>query len=472
VELSPRKRQQLTAFLAGLPEAAALKLFAALEDEHAAGGELPRDVLMAGLRERLLERGAPFPARRLDAKRVFFTPFEDFFVGAHGPKKRAARIARACLEPIWRLLGTASACKDAALAAAHLDDALAGIGDVDDAERALFIAAEAGLGRLCDEARADAGARAKIIDALGGENAFEDLRELRAILKGADHFKRLQAMFPSPSAEMTEEKLFELRHLFFSAHELSRTLGGYLLLALKGRLERPWRALGVYYNLKSSADERVQKAAGAVSILAESLFDDLEALARDLERAGAGAFEPRIAAASASYFVDFADGLARQAERVGDNVYLNRAEASRDVGREAFDRFAEQAFAALREATPVRAGGGSSRLKARRPDYAKPISAAVFDDAIAATAFLAEAEALAARLGADAGLLADIVEDARDHLKSFAKDMIVEIRAAEGDGRRAARGMFERLLDVAAPLLDREDIALLRDRAAAAAVAV
>jgi|GEM_PF-1764058 len=485
--MSSDKKEQLSAFLGGLSNAAALKLFAGLEADRAASrgkgareGKpvLPHGMLLADLRAQLLTRGAVLPSRKYDAKRMFFTPFEDFFIGAHGGKKRRARIARTSLEPIWRLMMTDKALGDAAFAAAALDDAIIAGGEARGGsetaalERALFIAAEAGLGRLCEEAKADAGARARLIDALGSEEALGDLDEIRRLLTGADFLKQLQALIPNAAPSLTEEQYYEIRSLFLSAHEQSRSLGAYVLLALVGRLEKPWRALGVYYHLASSADERIRAAKEAASVLPETLMEEFESLARALERDGAGVLDAETARLRVSYFADYADGLAKQAKRIGDNVFLNRVEACRDVAGEAFDRFVEQALAALRAAMPLRQGGGSSQLMSQRPDFARLLEPATIKDAAEAAALVAKAPSLAARLGAEPDYSSSIADEAREKCHTFAKDLIVEIRAAEGDERKAARRMLEQILKAAAPLLDSDDIGLLRDRAAAASVAV
>ncbi len=474
VIISPRKRKQLAAFLATLPEAAALKLFAALELDRAAGGEaLPHDELLGDLRAWLIERGVAPPPRRPDAMRIFFKPFEDLFIGDHDGEKRTARIARTSLAPIWGLMMTEKATGAAEVAAGALDDALRVGGKTKKLERAMFLAAEAGLARLFDEVQADPAARAALVDALGGQAVFDDLEEIRRLLTGIEYFKTLQAMAPDASPSLNEEQLYDLRTLFSSAHKQSPAIATYILLALKGRLERPWRALAAYYNLvRGGDDERLEGAEEAVAALPESLFGDLEALARGLERDGAGLLDAHAAMVRTNYFADFADGLAKEAEKAGDDVFLNRVEACRGVAAVAFERFAEQALAVLRQTTPARSGGGSSRLAARRPDYAAALSPAAVDDATAAAVLIESAPATARRLNADPGYTSSIAQDASDGLETFAADLVVEIRAAEGDARKAARRMFDQILKIAAPLLDRDVVDQLRDRATAAAVAV
>ncbi len=473
--LSERKREQLTAFLGGLPTATAVSLFAAIEADRISGGDhLPHNELLSDLRGRLLARGAVLPSRRGDARRLFFTPFEDFFVGDRQGRKRPGVIPRSSLAPIWRLMMRETALSEAAFAAASLDEAITLGRNTDDLERALFIAAEAGLGRVLDAAMVESGARAHICDMLGGDAAFADLQELRRLLAGVEHFKQVQKILPPGAAALSEDDLYALRSVFLSAHDHSPKLASFLLLAVKGRLEKPWRTLGLYYHLTTSADDRLEAARDAAAALPEALFEDLESMARALERDGASSdkFDAQAGRLRVGWFADYADGLAGQAEKAGDNVSVNRIAACRDVAAEAFERFCELALAALREATPVRQSGGSSFLMARRPDFASPPSPRVIEQAKEAAMLIASATSFANRLGAAADVAAEIAGDAREKMTSFANDLVTEIRAAEGAERNAAEHMLDQTLAIAEPLLDREDAGLIRDRGKAAAVAV
>ena len=85
MKISPRKREQLSVFLGTLSNATALKLFAAIEADESGG--LPRDELLDDLRGQLLSRGAILPARQPDARRLFFTPFEDFLLAPMRSRK-------------------------------------------------------------------------------------------------------------------------------------------------------------------------------------------------------------------------------------------------------------------------------------------------------------------------------------------------------------------------------------------------
>ncbi|MBI1365779.1 MAG: hypothetical protein GC153_07440 [Alphaproteobacteria bacterium] len=465
--LKPEKRARLLEFLGGLPSGAAAKLFAAIERDRASGGAgLPHDLIIETLRKQLIARDAPFPSRPKTAQRLFFTPFEDFFIAFRAGKKRRARIARASIGPLWRLIQEDPACAGAQRAAAQLSAAIReGSANVRAFEDQMFAAAEEGFDRLLTHAEDDAAFRDDLADRLGGEAGLEDLAEMRLLLSGVEHLRAMQSAFPRPIGALSEEELFEARRIYARARADAPDAAPYLLLALIGRMETPWRALALYYHLAGAEDDAVSKDAG---VILEALFDDLEGAARLLERDAAGDLDAEDAARRVSHFADFAEGLAGEARRVHDNVVLNRIEACRDIAAESLARFAEQALAALRRAMPVRHAGGSSKLSALRPDYSRPPGPGATAAAREAAMFLAEADDIARRLGRP-GAVDGVYDLAAQEARRYAGDVVVEIRAAEGEDRAAARRLMEQALEFAAPLLPADETALLRERALAAA---
>ena len=471
VNIPAHKREQLATFLGGLPNATAAKLFGALEFGRVKGSDdLPYHDLLTDLRKRLLERGADLPSRPLTAQRVFFAPFEDLFIARHFGRKRIARIARTSLTPIWRLMMTDGALTEAALSAANLDEALRAGGNTEQQERSLFMAAEVGFGRLCGRAEEDYSFRDYMLTELGDENVYADLVELRDLIPGVRHLAKLRDAIPSASPPLTEEQYYELRTMFLAAHAESPQIASYLLLALKGRLEKPWRALGVYYHLAAGADDEMLAARDAVAMLPDSLFEDIETMARALETDGAHHLDAETALLRIDYFCEYADGLIRHATRAGDNVFVNRVEACREIVVEAHDRFGEQALSLIRSVMPVRHTGGASRLRSMRPDIGQIVSVNDADQARAAATLLEKASANAERLGADPAFIASISTEAAQTINTYANDLVVEIRAAEGRERKVARRMLDQILKIAEPLIDADAIADLRNRAAAAAV--
>lgn len=471
LQLSAEKRARLLKFLGALPDATASRLFAAIEHDRARGGRgLPHDALLDDLRARLQAHAAAFPKRPPTAKRCFFTPAEDFFVAHRAGRKRRARIARESINPIWDLMMSDPACAETARAAAALDQAyFDGAPAAEGLEAAMFEAAARNIARLVSRAEQEPGLRADLVARLGGAARFEDLAELGRILAAAGPIRTLQDRFAKPTAALTEEDVFSLRGLYAEARAAGAQSAPYLLLALAARLEAPWRALAVYYHLAGAQDPAFGDFQNEAGVLIETLFEDLELAARELERDAGGTFDADDAGLRLRHFADFAEGLAAEARAGEDMVTLNRIEACRDIAGEALARFAEQSLSALRRAMPVRHAGGASRLMALRPDYARPLPAHVVSAAQEAAHFLAAARGLANRLHR-APAAAGVVEDAVEETRRYLSDLVVEIRAAEGEDRAAARRHMEAAIDIAAPLLPADELGVLRERAHAAAL--
>ena len=480
-DIAPEKMARLMGFLGGLPGAAASKLFATLEADKARGGlDLPHGEMLEKLRSRLFEENIPLPRRPLTAQRIFFEPFEDFFVAERRGRKRRARIARASINPIWSLVTDDPACLDASRAVQALNAAIREIplgeqpsGDaaqaLADRTQEMFAAAEEGIGRLLAHAESDDVYRNDLADRLGGSTAYHDLVELQLMIDGADHLRKMQGAFKKPVATLTEEDLFNIRRIYAAAYAESQDAAPYVLLCLAARMDAPWRALGVYYHLRDAKDEALDHAQKDAVVISEVLFEDLESMARAMERDSGAAFHASEAGFRIRHFADFADGMQREAERRNDSVVVKRVEACRDVAADALDRFTEQSAAAMRKAMPVRHAGGSSRLMALRPDIGRLISPTLAREGHEAAQFLAQMDETSRRLKRRNNA-SDILGDTVNHAKRYANDLVTEIRAAEGEDRSAARRLMDHTLNLITPLLPEEEVGLLRDRASAAAI--
>jgi hypothetical protein len=477
--IAPARWARLEAFLGAMTPAAAGRLFAALEAAKAKGADagLPTAAMLASLRARLGADRAFFPPRPLTAQRLFFTPFEDFFITRRRGRKRRARIARGTLAPLWRLVMEDPALAEARASAVALDAAIARREtDLAPLEDALAMSAALGFSRLVAHAETDQGFRADLGDRLApgegpqaGAAALLDLAEINLMLPARRHFMAARAAFPKPVAALSEEQLFEARAIYARASEEANDAAPYVLLLIAARMEAPWRALPLAQHIARAEDDTLAHAREDAELVLESLFDDLEAAARQLERDADDDLDAEEAAASLDHFADFAAGLIGEARAAGDAVTASRAEACRDIALAALARFCEQAIASVRKTQPVRHAGGSSRLKALRPDVERPLEPGAEARACAAAKFLAGAGGLAERLGrADA--VASLVADACAEARRYAGDLVIEIRAGEGADRISARRRMEIALHVAEPLIPPAELALLKERAAAAAV--
>ncbi len=477
--VAPARWARLEAFLGAMTPAAAGKLFATLEAARLKGADdgLPTGAMLRSLRTRLGQDAAFFPPRPLTAQRRFFTPFEDFFITHRRGRKRQARIARATLGPIWRLIAEDAALTEARASAVALDAAIArGDADLDGPAHALSISAALGFSRLIAHAEGDQGFRADLGDRLApgagaqaGAAALLDLAEINLMLPAHRHFTAARKAFAKPVAALTEEQLYEARALYARASDEANDAAPYLLLLICARMEAPWRALPLVRHIAGAADETLANAREDAEILLESLFDDLENCVRQLERSAEDDLDTEEAGAGLEHFADFAGGLIAEAKSAADAVTASRAEACRDIAAAALARYCEQAAAALRKTQPVRHAGGSSRLMALRPDIERPLEPGAEARAGRAAKFLAGAGVHAQRLGRP-DAVASLVADASAEARRYAGDLVVEIRAGEGADRISARRRMEIALSVAEPLIPPVELALLKERAAAAAV--
>ncbi len=493
--VSSSKWNRIERYLESLPTVAAGKLISIIDRDRLYGNidgvendagkseNIPHLELLNVLRTLVKGRGARLPKRLLSAQRIFFTPFEDFITPTRRGRKRRARLPRTALGRIWGLIEQDAACLDAARAAKALDKWLSRhdldtLSDEQKAERDrlendLYTACASGIEKLLTHAEADNTFRADLIERLGGGSVgaatMHDLAELVSLIPMIHHLKAVQAAFPKPVVVLEEERLYTVRGIYAGAHAEMPALAHYILLCLASRLEAPWRAVRLYAHFANIRDENLPDAQQDADLVIETMFQDLEGLARALERDSESVFDAGDAAAQLRYFALYADGVGAEARQTGETAMMNRAEACRDVAAAACERFAEQALSAIRRAQPTRHAGGSSRLMGLRPDTDRMIDHVTSSQGRAAAQFLADVREIAGSLGRSA-LAGGVADDAIVQVRRYANDVILEIRAAEGEDRARAKRLMNLTLEIADPLLPSEEVALLKEKSSVAAM--
>lgn len=467
--VSPARWVRLKAFLATLPSAAAAKLFAAVEKGKAADA-LPTAELLEALRGRIISDGGAFPDRTKTAERAFFTPFEDFFISDRRGRKRRARIARETLAPLWSIIISDAACRDAAEAALELDGALArSEADAAEKEKRLFAKAGEGLSLIVSLAEDDAAYRSELSSRLGGAASLHDLAEIAFLLPVARHLQAAQKAFARNAPALTDKDFQKAKEIYAGVVGDAPHAAVYVLGAMARRMSEPGEALRIGYFLARAESAALPHAKADAATIGDALIEDLETLVRRLERDADDNADMLDAPARFADAATFAQSLVDAAEREGDGVTVKRVEACRDIAAAALARYSEVALGALRRCQPHRPAGGSSRLKALRPDIDRPIDLTAEKEARSAVGFLCQAAALGEALTrADAA--APIVEDATGEARRYAEDLVAEIRAAEGEQRWSARKRMDATLRAAEGLLPGDEIALLKERANVAAV--
>lgn len=323
--------------------------------------------------------------------------------------------------------------------------------------------------RVIAHAEANEAYRSDLAARLGGPGGYHDLVELHLMMSGADHLRRMQSAFKKPVSVLTEDDLYRVRSLYAAAYSEAPDAAPYVLLCLAGRMHAPWRALSIFYHLRDASDAEMPQAAADAVAIADVLFEDLESMARSLERDAGAPFDAAEASLKVQHFAEFADGMQEEASRCGDAVFVNRIEACRDVAAEALERFTELSVAAIRKAMPVRHAGGSSRLMALRPDIDRPVSPTLAREGREAANFVARIADTMTRLKRQWSA-AELIDEATDYAKRYANDLVTEIRAAEGEERAAARRLMDHTIALISPLLPEPDVGLIRERANAAAL--
>ncbi|MEL6359957.1 MAG: hypothetical protein AAFR21_02640 [Pseudomonadota bacterium] len=480
--LSPAKRKRLDAFLEVLPLRSAERLFTAIDQDRAQGMQsgLPHEALLASLRPLISDAGGAFPARAQSALRILIEPVEDFLIVSRRGRKRPGRIARTSLTPIWRLIENDPATEEAARLADDLEARIKSMGasaaldpEIDSLTTAFRERVARGLATIVQHCQESEGYRADIIRRLSGgrgeTGAFEDMAELAQLLPLASEITLLKERLARPLVSLTEEEIFEVRRSYAKAFQANPDTACYILLFVAARIDRPWRGLRLYYHLLNARDQSLPQMAADAQGVSEFLFGDLEGLARMLEKDAEGPFDANDAKIRLRMFSDFASGMAEEAEQASDGVFSNRVEASRDIAASALERFCEQALAAIRYAQPTRHAGGSSRLRALRPDINRPHDLSIADAAHQAAQFLSDAASIAQSLKRP-GVADPMVSRSVVQTRQYAGDVVREIRAAEGDERKRARELMDQILDLSRFFLPETEIALLREKAAAAFV--
>ena len=489
---------QLEAYLASLPVATAVKLFTALETDrqHTVQSDqpdkdaftsqgMPYDALMAVLRQRLIEEERMPPARVISARRVFFALFEPFLTPMRKGRKRVGRIARSSLSVIWQFIITHPLGKDAAATAKTFDEALAGhlstqaLSDhQDDLRGKMLIALGEAVSAIVELTNEDTAERQRMTrlfsTQLGGDaagaGAVLDLAEIAQLVPQAEVFRQLKSEYPKTLSGFSEEAIFDIRRRYTEVCQSDPDIAIYVLVYFAGWLDAPWQAAHLVYAYEGMSDPDVPKLSDDAGVLMETLFVDMESVARALEQDVGFDLETGTAGAAFMWFADFANGLIDAARANGDGVRVNRAEAGRDVAVAALVRTCDQAKACLGAVTPRRPARGAMHLAAWCPDLEAEISVKTIEMAKAAGTFLVGVENISASLQRDVGG-ALFIADIRKEIEQYTEDVILEIRVGEGKVRERAKVLMAAVLDATKTILPEQTHGVLKARAAAAALA-
>src|SRR5262249_20449806 len=264
------------------PEARAL-LMAELERGRLRGDELPAiGVILQELREAAPHERA-LPARVGDPQRLFFAPLEPFLSDEQSGRKRAGRIARLALEPIWRWL-SADLMPGAAAAYAEETKRHLLAGDASKAD-ALAGAFQAEAVKRIEEALAatdpDVKARRRLAGRIGVPNALEELREVLAVLKAHDALDQLGTRLAPHIRNLADEQLENVHALLDLPLAGRSDLGLYPLLLVMSRLGSRWQLIRLAVrSVETDVAARIAQTPAALAVTL--VVEDIEMQAMQL----------------------------------------------------------------------------------------------------------------------------------------------------------------------------------------------
>lgn len=280
-----QKKAQLLAFIENLPERDLRKLAASVEldrMEHKLG--LPHNAIMAILRPSLALIRAP---RVLTAQRAFFLPAEDMLVNGRPSPKPLGQVDRSTLQPLWVWLtkelkpnGFQALCKEYTKAQLESDDqAIASL------SLSLWEASAEAFSTALDVIADDEKALNALADKLGGPDRLEDAREITSTLRIAAPLEALKSQFPpKPMMDLNARQVEDVKKTFHHIYDNQPEDSITLMLALIGRLLRPFPIVKVIGAISRSGDDSMVQRT-EMDLIGDIILSDLETDAEAVEGA-------------------------------------------------------------------------------------------------------------------------------------------------------------------------------------------
>jgi hypothetical protein len=461
----PVKEHELKQFLGSLPSDKALTLAAAVERGRLAGdSKLPADLILEGLRPQL---------RRMNARRIA-TPqrlaceaFADFLVNERD-FKQAGRIARASVRTLWRWL----AKEGLRVTLADFESQIARAVLTREAKRQADITAMlqneiASVLRAVLERAGDGSAeRRALAQKFGGEDALADIEEITLLLGGAVELNPLRGLLPKRIDMLTEQHTSFVRDMYDQLAPRRPELCPYVGLLVLARLKRPWEALRLAAVISRRTNETLFSQTD-MGIVGDILLADMEHLALDIASVRPDMFDPDLVLNKLERFVQMSGGLVREIGVRRDGKWGQRLIKIRQLASDAMDALIIRAPREILAALPVQRLGAFGGRGPRRPDLSREPDLAKIERALQWGRLLAGATPYAGG-GAFVASHKDAFDEVSQYLRSYAENMVSELRALDFDKRPRAEAYMQQAERLSDTILGVEETDLMRRRVAAA----
>lgn len=457
--LSPEKAALLQAFLGSLPKDIAARLATAIElDRLADGKALPHDVILEGLRPVLrtddLRRRTPTPLR------LFCRPFEDLMVNIPRREKQKGRILRAHAAPIWHWVSTKLIPGEATAYTVDIRKCAltARYGQaLERAERFWPVAGVAMAEALARDRKAAA-------TALNGEAVADDAADVALVLQSGLAMTAVQALLPKPTPTLTDELLWGLRRIYDSVCETNVDAAPFVSVVAMRRLAKPWEALKLALLVARQSHDALISSTD-MGLAGDVLLTDMEDSRTAILAVRHPHFDPAVLIDRLTSFTNISTAIVKEVEILRTGRWGQRLLKDRTAVGGMMDTFMEKAPKEIAAALPTHKAGYSGGPQV--PDLGRPIDpdrterALRYADVLAGTKLLAAAGSFGAKHQA-------AMDEACLYVRSYAEDILKELRAAEGAKREIAEHQFQLVLELTVKLFDESEAEFLRRRGKAA----
>jgi hypothetical protein len=450
----------LKGFLGQLPDDVASRLAKAVEVDRLIGGAaLPHDEILKALRPQL--RGAASSTRRVPTpQRLFCRPFEDLLVSGERKAKQKGRIARSSVDVVWKwLASTLMPARQNRLTTSLGEAIVAGNDELIDRDlAALWAEASAAL----KAALADEGRKSLAAETLGGQAVAEDAAEMALVLAQAQTVIQIRTRLPKPVVQLTQDDIWFLCDMIDRLAVSTPDFAPYVALVVLGRLERPWEVLRLLTAITRNATDIVISGTD-MDIVGELLFSDLDAYAATISSARPVNFDPDVVLTSLAGFTELSSGMVKELGIRRDGKWGQRLAKDRAAVAQIMENLLQRARKEILAALPPHKGFAFAR-RHRNLDLSKPTDPDRVAKALRYAQLIAHSRPFAVA-GAFSARLMKVTEETTLALRTYAEDILTELRASTPEARQRAEEHLAVMLSLCELVLGEGETEFLRRRA-------
>ena len=450
----------LKGFLGQLPDEVASRLAKAVEVDRLIGGNaLPHDDILKALRPQL--RGTATSAHRVPTpQRLFCRPFEDLLVSGDRKAKQKGRIARSSVDLVWKWLASALMPARHHKLTTSLGEAIVAGNDelIDRDLTALW--SEASF--VLKAALADEGRKAVAAQTLGGADVAEDAAEMALLLAQAKTVIEIRTRLPKPVVQLTQDDIWFLCDLIDQLALTAPDFAPYIALVVLGRLERPWEVLRLITAITRKATDVVISGTD-MDVVGELLFSDLDAYAANISSARPINFDPDKVLSSLAGFTELSSGMVKELGIRRDGKWGQRLAKDRADVAQIMENLLQRARKEILAALPPHKGFAFARRQ-RTLDLSKPTDPERVAKALRYAQLVAYSRPFAVA-GAFSARLMKVTEETTLALRTYAEDILTELRATTPEARQRAQEHLAVMLSLCELVLGESETDFLRRRA-------